>query len=274
MKEFMNLDKIISRYIFTSLLAGSITISVGLLSYFHFVAAKNFIPSNDGTDWAEFGSYFGGFIGPILSFIALFLIAVTLLLQLNEIQESRKVNELQNELVQIQMNQIKIERLESNANVYKKNVDTYLSSAFRPLENYQLSEVITMLSTRLEMAAMTTNNLSLAEAIEVQAKGADFLKVKLIEPSLVSRILAISTLPIFSGALEDYRKSIIKIVELDNVTDADEKKQILRNKLKPYKTIAMDINVMGLMPKTAAEDWFFNADGVLRSKPKVRDKPL
>lgn len=68
----------LNKYVIAALLA---ILIVGLSYFVHFYWQLHYEVSNDSTQWADLGSYFGGMLSPILSFLAMILLIKSLSLQ-------------------------------------------------------------------------------------------------------------------------------------------------------------------------------------------------
>lgn len=76
----------INRYVIAALLS---ILGVVAAYYYYFAIVGGYEITNDGPTWENFGSYFGGVAGPILTFISLLFIIKTFQLQ-NEANEGLK----------------------------------------------------------------------------------------------------------------------------------------------------------------------------------------
>ena len=78
---------------FRSWLAGCITAGgtlIALLLVAYWARFGGQATSRDPQDWAAFGNYFGGTAGPLLTFLTVFLLVVTLALQIRQLEDSRE----------------------------------------------------------------------------------------------------------------------------------------------------------------------------------------
>jgi hypothetical protein len=78
---------------FRSWLAGCITVGgtlIALLLVAYWARFGGQATSRDPQDWAAFGSYFGGTAGPLLAFLTVVLLVVTLALQIRQLEDSRE----------------------------------------------------------------------------------------------------------------------------------------------------------------------------------------
>ncbi|MEN3110014.1 hypothetical protein ACFONG_12245 [Uliginosibacterium paludis] len=68
----------VNRYIFFAAIAVFLVGALYSVNFFYFFGGAL---SNDGANWDQFGDYFGGVLNPILSFISIFLVVRSLVLQ-------------------------------------------------------------------------------------------------------------------------------------------------------------------------------------------------
>ncbi|HHG3503032.1 TPA: hypothetical protein ACPVZF_000284 [Vibrio parahaemolyticus] len=71
--------------IVTIIVIGLMVIALASGVFYHFVGANQPISPN-ASEWSNFGSYFGGVVGPIFSFLSIVLLVYTIILQSSQIK--------------------------------------------------------------------------------------------------------------------------------------------------------------------------------------------
>jgi hypothetical protein len=66
-------------------LTGLVVIAVAAGAFYHYVGMNHPL-SPDGSDWSDFGSYFGGVVGPVFSFLSIILLVYTIIQQSKNIE--------------------------------------------------------------------------------------------------------------------------------------------------------------------------------------------
>lgn len=112
------MDSKIKRLIY---FASGISILVINAYMFKFVPGSFFALSSDGKDWADFGSYIGGVLGPVFAFLAFIGILYALDLQ----QDQIKLQQDQMKLMKSHLSLEELQRLMASAS---KNIDALLNS--------------------------------------------------------------------------------------------------------------------------------------------------
>lgn len=136
MSEYIN--KNIWKILFLIVIAALIAIIVSLVIYnFHFNG--NIVA--DSQRWGAFGDYFGGMLNPILSFLALIFLMITIILQNNELKISREELKLSREAQEKSVNALKEQAkiLEEQLQLSKRasNAEYF----FKVIENLQREEI-------------------------------------------------------------------------------------------------------------------------------------
>ena len=86
-----------------ALVAGAIVVAISVILYFGYVSSWRFGFSTDDSNWANFGSYFGGFAGTLLSFLALLFISYALVLQTKQLSATIEANADQERILDDQL---------------------------------------------------------------------------------------------------------------------------------------------------------------------------
>lgn len=263
----------ISRYFVVPIGTGLLIILISGLLYFAVVAAGAVEFSNDSNAWANFGSYFGGFAGTLLSFVALVLISYALYLQTTELNETREANKKQAEFLEQQMALLQREQYritaEKYAEVARSTVERKLSASVYGFEEKNLQEILYELYQRALIQELAKKPMSLAELVRsIEIGGQAFVvDPKSIEPTIYSKELALFRIPLLAGALEDYRRAQQKVSDLDAATSEEDRKSYVYNQISPYRWIAQQLYGLGAMDDQARMNWrlddFMTKRGVL-----------
>ncbi len=113
--------------------------------------------SSDTFVWGAFGSYFGGIIGPILSFLTFVILAKTLMLQ-QEIFRSQNKEQARQRLYS------EIELCFSNLEKLEKQFDSILNEPARKLNNKSMKEVLGIIEDRIDRGDPNVVNAAKAVA--------------------------------------------------------------------------------------------------------------
>ncbi|EKA7352461.1 hypothetical protein ACT0L1_004198 [Vibrio vulnificus] len=99
--------------------------------------------SSDTVVWGAFGSYFGGIIGPILSFLTFVILAKTLILQQEAFRSQNNEQARQRLYSEIEFSFSNLERLE-------KQFDTILNEPSGTLGNRSMKEVLDTIEEKID----------------------------------------------------------------------------------------------------------------------------
>ncbi|ELJ8717711.1 hypothetical protein RUK98_003412 [Vibrio cholerae] len=119
--------------------------------------------SSDTVVWGAFGSYFGGIIGPILSFLAFVILAKTLILQQETFRSQNKEQARQRLYSEIELCCSNLEKLE-------KQFDTILHEPAGTLNNKSMKEVLGTIEDNIDR-----NNPNVVKAAEALVSSLVFI---------------------------------------------------------------------------------------------------
>ena len=220
-------------------------------------------------------------MGPILAFLALLVVSLTFDLQRREMIESRIANEKQVAHLQDQVFVMKktqeINRLEIMAEGLRSDVENKLSKCLESFcfsDNPTAEQLINRLESRIGFANLTSNTLTLREAIACELRGLkDLEKVPTDLTRLEELSITILRVGIFGellGSMNGYQR----IIEAITKADKDITSSILRDysftRLHKYRSIVMKLYTMGLATETDVRIWDLKSHSLYSSGVKVK----
>ncbi|MCR9731287.1 hypothetical protein O4N70_05950 [Vibrio parahaemolyticus] len=119
--------------------------------------------SSDTVVWGAFGSYFGGVIGPILSFLTFVILAKTLILQQETFRSQNKEQARQRLYSEIELCFSNLEKLE-------KQFDTILNEPAGTLDNRSMKEALDTIEGKIDR-----NNPNVTKAAEALVRNLVFI---------------------------------------------------------------------------------------------------
>lgn len=117
--------------------------SIVLFYFFYMVIIEKQSLSVNTSDWGNFGSYFGGISGPILSFLAFIILAKTFSIQQSMSDAQENEHKRQRKLSELELCNKNLERLEAQ-------LDLLLNKKANTLNNKTIMEVIGISIDKIE----------------------------------------------------------------------------------------------------------------------------
>lgn len=230
--------------------------------------------SADDQSWSNFGSYFGGVAGALLSFIAMILIATAIFIQLADLTESRRSNDQQSDFMQKQLslmrNEQKAARLADVADAAIARVEHALASKVDYKRDQPMKEFIGQVFGIALLNHLVATPLTLAQAVEEALKDEPGeVAVTKRDPDNISispfaKELAFSRLPLLAASLESLRKSQKQRAEMDDLLDDQMSKDYHYDQIAWFRELAMQLHLLGAYSGNTLENWRVSPNPITR----------
>ncbi|MCE0907262.1 hypothetical protein LU676_31525 [Pseudomonas alloputida] len=145
--------------------------------------------SSDSGEWSDFGGYFGGVLGPIVSVLTLITVFKTVLLQREMIQIQDQTFKSQSAQAESLARDAEQARLDARKSVIMSIIDRILTSISKDMEsnaqmNFQAIRTIEGMTDVAEVIALAASTLKLQKQFEVLSDNRNKLELLLFNISM------------------------------------------------------------------------------------------